>query len=295
MTEVEFRSLVERGPVLLDGATGTSLFSSGMPMGVCTEGWVLDHPNVVKNLQKAYVEAGSQIIYAPTFGANRHNLAWYGLDSNLSELIARLVAISKEAASGKAYVAGDMSMTGLTLEDLGGEASFDQIFDLYHEQAQALDDAGVDLFVVETMLSLEETEAALDAIRSVSHKPVMCTLSYDADGTTMYGTRCGEAVETLQALGASAVGLNCSVGPDQLEAVVAAMKSAAEIPIIAKPNAGLPLIDDAGNAVYPMGPMEFAENMKKLVAAGASVIGGCCGTTPEYIRKLRLMLEGKLI
>ena len=260
-----------------------------------TEGWVLDHPNVVKNLQKAYVEAGSQIIYAPTFGANRHNLAWYGLDSNLSELIARLVAISKEAASGKAYVAGDMSMTGLTLEDLGGEASFDQIFDLYHEQAQALDDAGVDLFVVETMLSLEETEAALDAIRSVSDKPVMCTLSYDADGTTMYGTRCGEAVETLQALGASAVGLNCSVGPDQLEAVVAAMKSAAEIPIIAKPNAGLPLIDDAGNAVYPMGPMEFAENMKKLVAAGASVIGGCCGTTPEYIRKLRLMLEGKLI
>lgn len=186
-------------------------------------------------------------------------------------------------------------MTGLTLEDLGGEASFDQIFDLYHEQAQALDDAGVDLFVVETMLSLEETEAALDAIRSVSHKPVMCTLSYDADGTTMYGTRCGEAVETLQALGASAVGLNCSVGPDQLEAVVAAMKSAAEIPIIAKPNAGLPLIDDAGNAVYPMGPMEFAENMKKLVAAGASVIGGCCGTTPEYIRKLRLMLEGRLI
>ena len=295
MTEVEFRSLVERGPVLLDGGTGTSLFSSGMPMGVCTEGWVLDHPNVVKNLQKAYVEAGSQIIYAPTFGANRHNLAWYGLDSNLSELIARLVAISKEAASGKAYVAGDMSMTGLTLEDLGGEASFDQIFDLYHEQAQALDDAGVDLFVVETMLSLEETEAALDAIRSVSDKPVMCTLSYDADGTTMYGTRCGEAVETLQALGASAVGLNCSVGPDQLEAVVAAMKSAAEIPIIAKPNAGLPLIDDAGNAVYPMGPMEFAENMKKLVAAGASVIGGCCGTTPEYIRKLRLMLEGKLI
>ena len=158
-----------------------------------------------------------------------------------------------------------------------------------------LEEAGVDLIGAETMLSVEETMVVLDAAASVSDIPVMCSLTLEADGNAYYGGNGVEAMETLQAMGAVAVGVNCSVGPDQLENVIRNMKAVAEVPVIAKPNAGLPFIDDQGNAVYSMGPEEFAKNMKMLVNAGASVVGGCCGTTPAYIRKLRLALEGKLI
>lgn len=295
MTREEFEKMAEQGIVYLDGATGSNLYRAGMPRGICTEQWILEHEQVLLDLQREYVKAGSQMIYAPTFGANRASLSLHGLENQVEEYNKRLVDLSQRAAEGKALIGGDISPTGKILVSQGGETTVDEIFEIYREQISCLAEAGVDFIVAETMLSVEETMVALDAASLVCELPVLCSLTLEADGNALYGGNGVEAVETLQAMGASAVGVNCSVGPDQLEQVIRNMKAAAQIPVIAKPNAGLPLIDEQGNASYSMGPEEFARSMKKLVEAGAGVIGGCCGTTPEYIRKTRWMLEGKLI
>ena len=168
--------------------------------------------------------------------------------------------------------------------------SYPQLYDIYQEQDNVLAEAGADLLVAETMMGVEETVAALDAAQSVCDLPVMCTLSVEADGKAPFDGDTVDAVMMLQEMGASAVGVNCSVGPDQLRAVIASMKAVANIPIIAKPNAGMPMIDERGKAVYSMGAEKFAQGIAQLVAAGAGIVGGCCGTTPEYIQKIRSAL-----
>lgn len=285
MTKQEFKELAERKIILLDGATGSNLRWAGMPAGVCTEQWALEHPEIITKLQRAYVEAGSDIIYAPTFSANRLSLAMHGLQDQVTEMNTKLVALAKQAAGGRAYVAGDMSTTGKLLEPRG-ELTYHELYDAYREQIQVLVDCGVDLIGGETLLDVEEAVVLLDAAQSVCDLPVMCSLTVEADGSALFGGSAVEAVETLQELGASAVGLNCSVGPDQLEAVVASMKAVAKIPVIAKPNAGLPVMDEQGQAHYNMGPEAFVKAMQVLIERGAGVVGGCCGTTPEYIRLL---------
>lgn len=285
MTKQEFKELAERKIILLDGATGSNLRRAGMPAGVCTEQWALEHPEIIMELQRAYVEAGSDIIYAPTFSANRLSLAMHGLQDQVTEMNTKLVALAKQAADGRAYVAGDMSTTGKLLEPRG-ELTYHELYDAYREQIQVLVDCGVDLIGGETLLDVEEAVVLLDAAQSVCDLPVMCSLTVEADGSALFGGSAVEAVETLQELGASAVGLNCSVGPDQLEAVVASMKAVAKIPVIAKPNAGLPVMDEQGQAHYNMGPEAFVKAMQVLIERGAGVVGGCCGTTPEYIRLL---------
>lgn len=290
MTKKEFQELTSKGVVLLDGAAGSNFRKAGMPVGVCAELWALEHPEVVKELQRGYVEAGSRIIYAPTFSANRLSLGLHGLEGRIGELNKTLVSYSREAAGGRAFVAGDMTTTGKMLEP-AGEISYQELFDVYREQAEILAGAGVDLIVAETMLNVDETVVLLDAVQAVCELPVMCTLTLEADGTALYGGNAVEAVETLQEMGAAAVGLNCSVGPDQLEAVVASMKNVARVPVIAKPNAGMPVMDSQGHAHYNMSPKSFAASMKRLVEAGAGIVGGCCGTDPEYIRELAQILE----
>ena len=285
MKKEEFAALCEKTVVLLDGATGSNLMKSGMPRGVCTEAWVCEHPQVLLELQRAYVRAGSDIIYAPTFSANRHSLARHGLEDRVRELNTRLVALSKEAAEGKALVAGDLTTTGVPLEPMGAMA-YQTLFDLYREQIEALCEAGVDLLVAETMLAVDETTVALEAAQAVCDLPVMCSLTVQADGSAYFGGDCVEAVQTLQELGASAVGINCSCGPEQLVSLVRNMRRVAKVPLLVKPNAGLPAISDSGEAVYPMGAAEFARHMAVLTEAGARLIGGCCGTTPEFIAEL---------
>lgn len=290
MTRQEFYELTQSGVVLLDGATGSNLRKAGMPVGISSEQWVMENPQVLQELQRAYVEAGSRIVYAPTFAANRISLRNFNLQDQVIELNTRLVKIAKEGVGNRAYVAGDLTTTGQLLEP-SGDLSYDALYQAYQEQIKALADAGVDLLVAETMLSVDETVVALDAAQSVCDLPMMCTLSLEADGTAMYGGNAVEAVITLQEMGAAAVGLNCSVGPDQLEAVVANMKAVASVPIIAKPNAGMPVINDKGEALYDMNPDDFARHTKRLVEVGAGIVGGCCGTTPEYIRKLAEILK----
>lgn len=285
MTQEEFRTLTEAGTVILDGATGSNMTKAGMEKGVSTELWILEHPDVLMDLQKAYLEAGSQIIYAPTFTCNPCGMKNFGKEKEIYDLNCRLVELSRKAVGDRAYVAGDITTTGKMLEPRG-EMSFEGLMEIYIEQVKALCDAGVDLIVAETMLSVDETAIAVEAVRQVTDLPMMCSLSVEADGSAYFGGTAWEAVETLQELGANAVGVNCSVGPDQLEGVVRMMKKVAKVPVIAKPNAGMPNITESGEAVYDMEPKAFARHMHKLWEAGASILGGCCGTTPEYIREL---------
>ena len=286
MTRDDFKALCAKGIVRLDGAMGSQLRAKGMPVGVSTELWAWEHPETVVPLQRAYVDAGSDIIYAPTFSANRIGLASHGIADRLEDLNAGLVALARQAAGGRALVAGDFATTGKPLEPIG-TMSYQTLLDVYREQIEVMVRAGVDLLVAETMLSIDECACFVEAAKSVCDLPVMCSLTMEADGHLLFGGTVTEAVETLQAVGASAVGLNCSVGPDQLESVVRAMKAVATVPVIAKPNAGMPVMDDKGMAHYSMEPGDFAAAMVRLVDAGASIVGGCCGTNPEYIRALR--------
>lgn len=293
MTREEFQTLVKNGPVILDGATGTNLQKAGMPVGVCPEKWILEHSKVLVELQKKYVEAGTNILFAPTFTANRIKLEEYGLADQLEQMNRELVALSKQAAGERALVAGDLTMTGRQLYPIG-EMMFEELVNVYREQAKIICDAGADLFVVETMMSLQECRAAVIAIREVCDLPIMVSLTYNEDGRTLYGTDPATAVIVLQSLGADAVGLNCSTGPEAMLEPVAQMAEYATVPILAKPNAGMPELLN-GETVFRTTPEEFAAVGRKLVEAGASILGGCCGTTPEHIRALAEEVGGMAV
>lgn len=284
MTKKEFREYLSKGAIVLDGATGTNLMAAGMPIGVCPEAWVMEHQDVLYDLQSAYVKAGTNIVYAPTFTGNRIKLEEYGLEDRIEEINTELVRLSKRAVDGKALVAGDMTMTGKQLFPLG-DLMFEELVDVYKEQASILDHAGADLFVVETMMSLQECRAAVIAIKEVSDLPIMVTLSYNEDGRTLFGTPPETAVVVLQSLGVDAIGINCSTGPMEMVELVEKMAQYSTVPILAKPNAGLPELED-DKTVYKMTPQEFADAAVVLLNAGASIVGGCCGTTPEHIKAL---------
>ena len=285
MTRNEFAARLDHGPLLLDGATGSNLMKAGMPKGVCAETWILDHPQAILDLQRAYVAAGSQVLLAPTFTAGRMYLSQHGLEGELKELNRCLVALSREAAQGKAWVAGDMTTMGRA------DVPYETMLEYYHEQAQALAEAGVDLILCETLMGHDEAMAALEGCRmAAAELPVCCSFSVTADGMLYFGGSVYEAAPQVAEFGADAVGINCSVGPDQLESVVRALQESLTVPVIAKPNAGMPEIDDQGNAHYSMHAADFGRHMAALHRAGASILGGCCGTEPPYIAALKAAL-----
>lgn len=290
MTREEFKELAEQY-IYLDGATGSNLVKAGMPSGVCPESWILENRDVLVDLQRQYVQAGTDILYAPTFTANRVKLAEYGIADRQSSMIRELVALSKEAASTvedrRVLVAGDLTMTGEQLKPMGN-MELEELIDIYKEQIRELEAAGADLLVVETMMSLGEARAALIAAKEVCGLPVMVTMTFEPDGRTLYGTDAKSAAIVLESLGVCAVGVNCSTGPAAMRKIIEDMAGVTkDIPIIAKPNAGLPFLDEEGHTCYNMTASEFVEEMKQLTAAGATILGGCCGTTPEFIRGLR--------
>lgn len=299
MTKQEFRELAEQRIIFLDGATGSNLQKAGMPTGVCPEAWILENQDCFINLQKRYLHRGTDILYAPTFSANRIKLEEYGLNEKLEEMNRQLVELSKRAvgeymvenrnAEFIPYIAGDVTMTGKLLAPLG-PLSFEAAVDVYKEQMRVLVSTGVDLLVIETMMSLQEARAALIAAEELCDLPVMVTMTFDETGHTLYGTEPETAMLVLQGLGADAVGVNCGAGPECSEEIVRRMKVVANIPVIAKPNAGMPRFVD-GETVYDQSPEQFAAGMKRLVEAGAGILGGCCGTTPEHIDYLHEALE----
>lgn len=286
MTREQFRLLTEQGTVLLDGGTGSCLRERGMPAGVCTEQWVYDHPEVMAGLQREYADAGSRIMYAPTFGANRISLRNMGLEDRLEELNRTLVRRTIENVGDRVLVAGDLSTTGQPMEPYG-PMTYAGLLEVYKEQMQYLAEAGVELLGAETLLSLDEALVICDAARAVCELPLMVSFSCEGDGRLYFGGTVFEAAAALEAMGVDAVGVNCSVGPDQLDAVIRQLHDTVSIPVIAKPNAGIPTITETGEAVYSMEEKEFTHHVLELVRCGASVIGGCCGTTPEYIRDVK--------
>ena len=287
---MDFRQFLSQGFVILDGATGSNLQRAGMQSGDCPELWITEHPDIFIDLQKQYILAGSDVLYTPTFTSTSIKLSEYGLEDRQEELIRRLVGLTKEAVrqSGtdrRIYLLGDISMTGIQLEPVGS-FPFEELVKVYKKQAALLAEAGVDGFAIETMMSLQECRAALLAVKETCELPVMVTLTYQPDGRTLYGTNPETAMVVLQAMGADAVGINCSAGPDQMVEAVKRMAEYATVPIVTKPNAGLPQLEE-GRTVYDMDAGTFAECMMDIVDAGATVLGGCCGTTPEYIRLLK--------
>ena len=286
MIREEWKKFVKNRFLLLDGATGTNLQKAGMPTGVCPEQWILEHKEVILELQKNYVEAGTDILYAPTFSGNRIKLEEYGLADRLEEINQNLVMLTKEAAGNNALVAGDITMTGKQLYPIG-ELYFEELVEIYKEQIRCMVKAGVDLLVAETIMSLQEARAAVLAAKEVCDLPIMVTMTFQEDGRTLYGTDPKTALIVLQSLGADAVGVNCSAGPDAMISIIEEMKKYAVVPLIAKPNAGLPKIDENGKNYFDMDADTFADFMETLAQAGAAILGGCCGTTPEYIKKIK--------
>ena len=285
MDTVQFKELVFRKVQILDGATGTELQKRGMPTGVCPEQWVIENPDIIKQIQKAYTDAGSDIIYTCTFGGNRIKLEEFGLGDKTFEINRRLAQLSKEAAAGKCMVAGDIASTGRFIKPLG-DMPFELCVDIYKEQVQGLIAGGVDLFVIETMLDIQEARAALIAVKESCNLPVCVSMSFDDSMRTLTGTDPVTALITLQSLGADAVGCNCSTGPEHMVEIITRMKPYARVPLMAKPNAGLPRLVN-GVTVFDMEPEEFGSFAESFIQAGVNMIGGCCGTSPEYIQELR--------
>jgi len=290
MNKNEFRNFLEQGLVILDGATGTELAKRGMPGGVCPELWCIENPSAVKDLQDKYISAGSNLIYTPTFGGNRCKLEEFGLENRLHEINITLARMSKKNA-GSALVFGDIAPTGRFVEPFG-DLPFEDAVSIFKEQAAALLEGGVDGFVIETMLDIQEARAALIAVKELCDLPVMVSMTYEKDGRTLNGTDPLSALITLQSLGADAVGCNCSTGPTDMLNVIREMKEFARIPLLAKPNAGMPRLIN-GVTSFDMGAEEFASYVEDFIEAGANLLGGCCGTTPDHIGAAAARARGK--
>ncbi|HHW47222.1 MAG TPA: dihydropteroate synthase [Clostridiaceae bacterium] len=290
MNRESFKEYIQKGFFILDGATGTELQKRGMPGGICPEQWVIDNPWAIIDLQKKYVESGSNVVYTCTFGGNRVKLEGFGLGDKVIELNKKLARLSREAVGESALVAGDLAPTGDFIEPFG-DLSFEEVVDIYKEQVAGLLEGGVDFFVIETMMDIQEARAALIAVRESCDLPVCVSMTFDENGKTLTGTDPVTALITLQSLGADAVGCNCSTGPKDMLKIISQMKPYAKVPLMAKPNAGLPKLVN-GRTVFDMGTEEFGMFVAPLVSAGANMIGGCCGTSPEYIEQIRKNIEG---
>lgn len=268
-------------PILMDGATGTELLKRGMPAGACTEQWVLEHPQVLLEVQRAYVQAGSRVLLAPTAGANRAALERREIRGQVGAYNRRLVELTRQAAGEGVLVAGDLAPAGLALVPFG-ESSFEELVAVYTEQAAALEAAGVDLFVLETMTNMAEARAAVLACKSVSDRPVWVSFTCDDEGRTPGGTDVLAGLIVMQGMGVSAFGLNCTSPADTAEQLER-LAPYASVPLIAKPSAGLPGACCA--------PEELAGLVPRWAAAGARIFGGCCGAGPEHVFALARAAE----
>ncbi|MBI2924778.1 MAG: homocysteine S-methyltransferase family protein [Verrucomicrobia bacterium] len=284
------KQLIADGPIITDGAWGTELQKRGLQVGEFPDAWNLFHPERVTEVARAYVDAGSQIILTNTFGANRLRLDDAELAGKVVPINRKGVQISRRAADGRAYVFAAIGPSGKLL--LGGDLSLDELRAAFDEQAEALADAGADALVVETMAELAEAETAVKAARATG-LPVVACMVFDSGKNkdrTMMGTTPEEAAQALTAAGADVIGANCGVGIESIVAVCQRLRAATDRPIWIKPNAGLPELSD-GQPVYRTTPAAFASHVPALLAAGASFVGGCCGTSPAFIEALEQKIE----
>ena len=284
ITREEFQKMLKNGPLFLDGATGSNLQKVGMPKGCCTEEWCLRNPEAIISLQRAYMEAGSNIVYAPTFQAQPIALERTGLDKQCEAINAQLVALSKAAAPG-CLVAGDLT-TLATFCDSWDEGNFELLVENYQRQIRGLLDGGADLLIGETLLYPQEAEAILTAAELEGAEVSMYSFTMQPDCSLFSGRDAGPVLRELEELGASAVGFNCVAADMMTPYLVTKLRRHVRGPLLCKPNAGVPTIGPDGIPAYPQTPEEFAAIVKNCHVNGANILGGCCGTDPEYIAAL---------
>jgi len=279
----KINKILKERVLILDGAVGTQLQKMGLPCGVSPEIWCIQNPEILITLHQRYIQSGSDIIYTATFGANRIKLAQFGCKS-VAKVNKQLALIAKKAAGKQALVAGGIGPMGELIEPFGN-LKFEEAVNIFKEQVKSLLESGVDLFVIETMIDIQEARAALIAVSELTDKFKMVSMTFEPDGNTLGGTPPEAALITLQSLGASAFGCNCSTGPEAMVEIIRKIKPYATIPLLAKPNAGFPRLS-GGKTIFTMNSAEFAKYSVELVKAGANILGGCCGTDPEYIKRL---------
>ncbi len=284
LTREQFHDLLRNGPLILDGATGSNLRNAGMPKGCCTEQWILENPEPLVRLQRAYADAGSNIIYAPTFQAQPIALKTVGLDRQTEAINEALIALSRSAAPG-CLIAGDLT-TLTSFCDSWNPDNFDLLVENYRRQIRGLIDGGADLLVGETLLYPQEAEAILCAAELEGAGAAMYTFTMQGDGSLFSGVDAGKILKGLEDAGAAAVGFNCVAADMMTPYLVSKLRRYVKGPLICKPNAGIPTIDEKGIAVYSQTPREFAEIVAQCHKNGANILGGCCGTAPEYIAEL---------
>lgn len=270
---------------IFDGAMGTMLQNAGLPPGYCPELWNIQQPESVTAIHKSYIDSGADIIETNTFGANRIKLTHYGLQDKVALLNTAAVQAARAACGPNTKVAGSVGPTGKLIVPLG-DLTFDYAYDVYFEQIRALDEAGVDMILIETIIDIQEMRAALLAAKAASQKPVICQMSFGADERTVTGTDPVTAAIILEAMGADVIGVNCSLGPAQLLPIVQKLAQTNNCPISVQANAGMPSLINK-QTVFPMSPDEMGIWAERLALAGARYIGGCCGTTPEHIKSIR--------
>lgn len=270
---------------IFDGAMGTMLQNAGLPPGYCPELWNIEQPAAITAIHKSYIDSGADIIETNTFGANRIKLVHYGLQDKVALLNTAAVHAARAACGPTTKIAGSVGPTGKIIVPLG-DLLFDYAYDVFFEQISALDQAGVDMILIETIIDIQEMRVALLAAKAATNKPVICQMSFDADERTVTGTDPVTAAITLEAMGADVIGVNCSLGPAQLLPIVQKLAQTTRCPISVQANAGMPSLINK-QTIFPMGPDEMGIWAEKLARAGARYIGGCCGTTPDHIRSIR--------
>ena len=272
---------MKRSPILLDGAMGTNLIAAGMPMGCCAEAWMLAHADVVMDIQRRYAEAGSQIIYAPTFTAQPSRLKRYGLDAKAEHINERLVQISRKAAP-KCLIAGSMTTLAGVI-DTRSEDCFSEMVHQYRRQIKGIKAGGAELIVGETLLSSSDARAILVAAKEEQADGVMLSFALREDRRLRSGEDTKLVFEMLQQEGLLALGVNCVPADDALEELICQLKTYTSLPLICKPNAGRPIRQQNAAHTYPVDAHRFADILSRCADVGANLIGGCCGTTPETI------------
>lgn len=291
---IEFLRRIQQGEILVaDGAMGSLLFGMGLRPGECPESVNLARPGMTEEIAKRYLEAGARIIQTNTFGGSRLKLSTYGLENETREINQAAVRAVRAAVGDHAYVSGSCGPSGCTLKPYG-ETAPEDAYESFRVQLEALLDAGVDLLCIETMTDLTEATLAIKAARSISETiPIIATMTFDPTPRgffTIMGVDIKRAASGLEEAGADLVGSNCGNGSETMVAIAKEFRVHSRLPLVIQPNAGLPELK-AGKAVYPETPEFMAEKAGQLVACGVSVIGGCCGTTPEHIRAIRAAVD----
>ncbi len=284
LTKAEFQTKVKEGYCILDGATGSNLRLAGMPRDCCAELWVLEHPEPLVALQRSYAAAGSKILYAPTFQAQPLALKEQGMDRQTEAVNAALVALSRSAGPD-CLIAGDLT-TMAAFCDSWDEKSFDRMVEAYRRQIRGLIDGGADLLAAETLMYQQEAEAILTAAELEGAGAVMYTFTMQPSGDLWSGAEAGPILRELERSGAAAVGFNCVAADDRTPCLVSKLRRFVKGPLVCKPNAGNPVIDETGTARYDLSPEEFGRIMAACKANGANILGGCCGTDPAFIRSI---------